>query len=132
MNQEDLTAALRAKAFNSRKKHVFEFLDLGTGPLICYMRPFSIGDQHKYGRRIEEQNDVSAILELFIDKAENEQGEKLFDKSMVQVFLDTLEVSVIATLAEAIVGVPQELAKEAEGNSDGTSSGEPSLRLATE
>ena len=122
--QKDILSALRQRAFKSRRKHVIKGLAPDGGDLEVWFRPFTIGDAHKYGKRLDGE-DMSAIVELFVEKAEREDGNALFDKTAVPELLANLETDMLVQMSEMVTGgvLTGDTLEGVEGNSAGTPSG---------
>lgn len=103
MNQEDLKAALRARSRDSRRQCAMPSLDFGHGPLRFWVRPITIGDMHKYGERLRRE-DLLAVVELFVEKAETESGERMFTDDMVKSLMESLTPKELRELARLVGG----------------------------
>lgn len=125
INKEMLETAINSRTIKGRSVHTLDFLDTGSGPVDVYMRAYTIGEAHKYDKRFIE-GDISSFVELFVEKAEDIDGNALFEKGMEAVLL-TLPSACLKTIGD-IIGVARvkdSSIKESEKNSERTSPDEP-------
>lgn len=125
MTPEELEAALIDDARKTRRtRHEIKSLPLDGTPLAFWCYPISAADVARHGKRLMDPSSADVFVDLLVDKAESENGEKLFKPDAAKRIKPIVHDKALAELAQAFAfaGMSAEMIEDAEGNSDGTPS----------
>lgn len=77
MNRAEIKKAMIAQSLAARERREVPEININGEPLIAWFRPTSTGEMNAFRDRLTG-NDPTAAIDLFIAKAENEDGTKIF------------------------------------------------------
>lgn len=91
MNRADIQKALQARSTAARLRHtITEITDEKGAPMVAYFRPMNTTDLIRFSDRLSA-GDMSAFAEIFIAKAEDKDGGRIFDDGDHVWLLELLE-----------------------------------------
>ena len=96
-----------------KRIEVPEWADEEGNATILYCQPFTLADRKKLSR-LAADDDLEFIARLVIMKAEDENGEKVFDLSHKPILMNKADPNVISRIAAQITASPS--VEEQSGN----------------
>ena len=125
--QQELMAAIIAESQDKRGKHVIPSLEIRGKALEFWCLPLSAADMGRYGKALLDGK-ADAFVDLLIDKAESEGGDRLFSDDSAKWLKPRIDRAALGEISLAMGAHKTTNANlgEAGGNSEGTQSKEPS------
>lgn len=128
MTPEQLEAALIDNARkNLRRRFTLDSFPVDGKPMEFWTYPISAADMAKHGKRLMDPSCADVYVDLLVEKAESENGTKLFKPDAAKRLKPIVAPDALADLAEtfAFAGAIEQIIEDAEGNSEGIPSSEP-------
>lgn len=75
-----------------------------SGDFVFFVKPFTLQDQGRLQFAIKDGNEADALAEVLVQKAMDEQGNKLFNVGDKQKLRTQVDAQILARVANEIMG----------------------------